>query len=112
MLPAHRIFWGLILLAAAGAGLLYNIIFAAGASPLAGFTYGLCMGATVLAFVRGPDPGRAAGADPPAAGAGSTCWPPNSLYVLMITLGLRARRPGRLGVRPDTGDEPVRRRCG
>ena len=38
MLPAHRIFWGLILLAAAGAGLLYNIIFAAGASPLAGFT--------------------------------------------------------------------------
>ncbi|WP_182178139.1 adenylate/guanylate cyclase domain-containing protein [Methylobacterium radiotolerans] len=53
MLPAHRIFWGLILLAAAGAGLLYNIIFAAGASPLAGFTYGLCMGATVLAFDRG-----------------------------------------------------------
>ena len=53
MLPAHRMFWGLILLAAAGAGLLYNIIFADAAAPLAGFTYGLCMGATVLAFDRG-----------------------------------------------------------
>ncbi|MCJ2060573.1 adenylate/guanylate cyclase domain-containing protein [Methylobacterium sp. J-048] len=53
MLPAHRVFWGLILLAAAGAGLLYNIIFADGATPLAGFTYGLCTGATVLAFDRG-----------------------------------------------------------
>jgi adenylate cyclase len=53
MLPAHRMFWGLILLAAAGSGLLYNIIFVAGASPLAGFTYGLSMGATVLAFDRG-----------------------------------------------------------
>ncbi|MDP4021854.1 adenylate/guanylate cyclase domain-containing protein [Methylobacterium sp. NEAU 140] len=53
MLPAHRWFWVLILLAAAGAGLLYNVVFAAGASPLAGFTYGLCMGAAVLAFDRG-----------------------------------------------------------
>ena len=54
MLPAHRMFWALILLASAGAGLLYNVIFAAGASPLAGFTYGLCTGATVLApFSKG-----------------------------------------------------------
>jgi len=53
MLPAHRVFWGLILLAAAGAGLLYNVIFADAAAPLAGLTYGLCMGATVLAFDRG-----------------------------------------------------------
>ena len=53
MLPAHRWFWAVILLAAAGAGLLYNVVFAAGASPLAGFTYGLCTGAAVLAFDRG-----------------------------------------------------------
>ena len=53
MLPAHRWFWVLILLAAAGAGLVYNVVFAAGVSPLAGFFYGLCMGTAVLAFDRG-----------------------------------------------------------
>lgn len=53
MLPVHRWFWALILLAAAGAGLVYNAVFAAGASPLAGFSYGFSMGATVLAFDRG-----------------------------------------------------------
>jgi adenylate cyclase len=53
MLPAHRWFWALILLAAAGAGLLYNVVFAGSASPLAGFTYGLCVGVAVLAFDRG-----------------------------------------------------------
>ncbi len=77
MLPAHRIFWGLILLAAAGAGLLYNIIFAAGASPLAGFTYGLCMGATVLAFDRGLIL-AACRRGSAACRRGSTCWPRNS----------------------------------
>ncbi len=53
MLPPHRWFWVLIVLAAGAAGLLYNFIFAAGASPLAGLTYGLCMGVAVLAFDRG-----------------------------------------------------------
>ena len=53
MLPAHRWFWILILLSAAGAGLIYNFVFAAGASPLAGFVYGLSMGTAVLAFDRG-----------------------------------------------------------
>ena len=53
MLPAHRWFWVLILLAAAGAGLVYNVVFAAGVSPLAGFFYGLSMGTAVLAFDRG-----------------------------------------------------------
>jgi len=53
MLPPHRWFWVLIVLAAGAAGLLYNFIFAAGASPLAGLTYGLCMGMAVLAFDRG-----------------------------------------------------------
>jgi adenylate cyclase len=53
MLPPHRWFWLLIVLAAGAAGLLYNFIFAAGASPLAGLTYGLCMGIAVLAFDRG-----------------------------------------------------------
>ena len=77
MLPAHRMFWALILLASAGAGLLYNIIFAAGASPLAGFIYGLCMGATVLAFDRGL---ILAGFRPGSGGSrlGCTCRPPNS----------------------------------
>ncbi|MFD0933581.1 adenylate/guanylate cyclase domain-containing protein, partial [Methylobacterium trifolii] len=53
MLPHHRWFWGAILLAAASAGLLYNFIFAQGASPAAGFVYGLCMGSAALAFDRG-----------------------------------------------------------
>jgi len=53
MLPQHKWFWVVILLAAAGAGLLYNFVFAAGASPMAGFTYGLCMGGAALAFDRG-----------------------------------------------------------
>ena len=53
MLPHHRWFWLLILLASGGAGLLYNVIFAGGASPLAGFTYGLCVGISALAFDRG-----------------------------------------------------------
>ncbi len=53
MLPPHRWFWVLILLAAAVAGLFYNVVFAAGASRLAGFVYGLCVGTAVLAFDRG-----------------------------------------------------------
>ncbi|MFF8799931.1 MULTISPECIES: adenylate/guanylate cyclase domain-containing protein [unclassified Methylobacterium] len=53
MLPHHRWFWLLILLAAGGAGLLYNVIFAGGATPAAGFTYGLCVGISALAFDRG-----------------------------------------------------------
>ncbi|GJE26749.1 adenylate/guanylate cyclase domain-containing protein [Methylobacterium organophilum] len=53
MLPQHRWFWVLILLACAVAGLIYNVIFAAGASPLAGLTYGLFMGGAALAFERG-----------------------------------------------------------
>lgn len=53
MLPHHRWFWFLILLATGGAGLLYNVIFAGGASPAAGFTYGLCVGIAALAFDRG-----------------------------------------------------------
>ena len=53
MLPQHRWFWTLILLAAGGAGLLYNIVFADGKSPLAGFIYGFSIGAAALAFDRG-----------------------------------------------------------
>ena len=53
MLPQHRWFWALILLAAGGAGLAYNMIFAHGASPAAGFVYGFSIGATALAFDRG-----------------------------------------------------------
>jgi adenylate cyclase len=53
MLPQHRWFWIFILLATAGAGVVYNFVFAAGASPLAGLAYGLCMGGTALAFDRG-----------------------------------------------------------
>lgn len=53
MLPQHRWFWTLILLAAGGAGLLYNFVFAQGASPLAGFVYGFSIGAAALAFDRG-----------------------------------------------------------
>ncbi len=53
MLPPHRWFWVLIVLAAGLAGLLYNYVFAGGATPLAGLTYGLCMGGAVLAFDRG-----------------------------------------------------------
>ena len=53
MLPQHRWFWVFILLATAGAGIVYNFIFAAGVSPLAGLAYGLCMGGTALAFDRG-----------------------------------------------------------
>ena len=53
MLPHHRWFWLLILLAAGGAGLLYNVIFAGGQTPAAGFTYGLCVGIAALAFDRG-----------------------------------------------------------
>ncbi len=53
MLPQHRWFWVFILLVTALAGVVYNIIFAAGASPLAGLAYGLCVGATALAFDRG-----------------------------------------------------------
>ena len=53
MLPQHRWFWVLILVACGGAGLLYNVLFAGGATPLAGLAYGLCVGATTLAFDRG-----------------------------------------------------------
>jgi len=53
MLPQHRWFWALILLACAGAGLVYNFVFADGASPFAGLAYGFCIGATALAFDRG-----------------------------------------------------------
>ncbi|KQP61399.1 adenylate cyclase [Methylobacterium sp. Leaf399] len=53
MLPQHRWFWVVILLACGGAGLLYNMLFAAGATPLAGLAYGLAVGGTVLAFDRG-----------------------------------------------------------
>ena len=53
MLPHHRWFWGLILLSAAGAGLLYDYVFAEGAAPAAGAVYGLCMGTAALAFDRG-----------------------------------------------------------
>ncbi|GJE57498.1 MULTISPECIES: adenylate/guanylate cyclase domain-containing protein [Methylobacterium] len=53
MLPQHRWFWVLILVAAGGAGLLYNVIFAQGASPAAGFVYGFCIGTAALAFDRG-----------------------------------------------------------
>ncbi|KQP47245.1 adenylate/guanylate cyclase domain-containing protein [Methylobacterium sp. Leaf106] len=53
MLPPHRWFWILILVACSGAGLLYDLLFANGASPLAGVIYGLAVGATTLAFDRG-----------------------------------------------------------
>ena len=53
MLPQHRWFWVMILLVAAGAGLLYNVVFVAGVSPLAGMIYGLSVGGTALAFDRG-----------------------------------------------------------
>ena len=53
MLPQHRWFWLLILIACGGAGLLYNVLFAGGATPLAGLTYGLAVGGTTLAFDRG-----------------------------------------------------------
>ncbi|GJD30163.1 hypothetical protein PMNALOAF_1407 [Methylobacterium adhaesivum] len=53
MLPQHRWFWVLILVACGGAGLLYNVLFAGGATPLAGLAYGLSVGATTLAFDRG-----------------------------------------------------------
>ena len=53
MLPQHRWFWVMILLVAAGAGLVYNFVFVAGASPLAGMIYGLSVGGTALAFDRG-----------------------------------------------------------
>ncbi len=53
MLPQHRWFWVLILVACGGAGLLYNMLFVGGASLLAGLAYGLAVGATTLAFDRG-----------------------------------------------------------
>lgn len=53
MLPQHRWFWLLILIACGGAGLLYNVLFAGGATPLAGMIYGLAVGGTTLAFDRG-----------------------------------------------------------
>ena len=53
MLPHHRWFYALILLAAGGAGLLYNVVFAQGVSPASGFLYGLSIGAAALAFDRG-----------------------------------------------------------
>jgi adenylate cyclase len=53
MLPQHRWFWILMIVACGGAGLLYNVIFAAGATPLAGLVYGLAVGAAGLGFDRG-----------------------------------------------------------
>lgn len=53
MLPQHRWFWLLILVACGGAGLLYNLVFANGATPMAGLAYGLAVGGTTLAFDRG-----------------------------------------------------------
>ena len=53
MLPQHRWFWTLILLASGGAGLLYNLLFVGGTSLGAGLIYGLAVGGTVLAFDRG-----------------------------------------------------------
>ena len=53
MLPHHRWFYAIILLAAGSAGMLYNLVFAQGASPLAGFIYGFSIGTAALAFDRG-----------------------------------------------------------
>ena len=53
MLPQHRWFWVLILVACGGAGLLYNVLFVGGATPLAGLAYGMSVGVTTLAFDRG-----------------------------------------------------------
>ena len=53
MLPQHRWFWMLILVACGGAGLMYNLLFDNGAAPLAGLVYGLAVGGTTLAFDRG-----------------------------------------------------------
>ncbi len=53
MLPPHRWFWVLIVLAAGAAGLLYNFIFADGASPLAGWTYGPVHGRRGAGLRRG-----------------------------------------------------------
>lgn len=53
MLPQHRWFWVGLLLSCGGAGLLYNIVFVAGATPLAGLVYGLAVGSACLAFDRG-----------------------------------------------------------
>ncbi|WP_375462722.1 adenylate/guanylate cyclase domain-containing protein [uncultured Methylobacterium sp.] len=53
MLPQHRWFWGLILVASGGAGMVYNLVFVGGTSLLAALIYGLAVGATVLAFDRG-----------------------------------------------------------
>lgn len=53
MLPQHRWFWIGLLVACGVAGLVYDIVFAHGAAPLAGLVYGLAVGATGLAFDRG-----------------------------------------------------------
>lgn len=53
MLPPHRWFWILILVACGGAGLLYDLMFTNGSAPLAGLIYGLAVGITTLAFDRG-----------------------------------------------------------
>ncbi|RZK87919.1 MAG: adenylate/guanylate cyclase domain-containing protein, partial [Methylobacterium sp.] len=50
MLPQHRWFWALIVVASGGAGLLYNLLFVGGTSLAAGTIYGLAVGVTVLAY--------------------------------------------------------------
>jgi adenylate cyclase len=53
MLPQHGWFWAIMLIACGGAGLIYNLLFAGGATPLAGLIYGLAVGSIALAFDRG-----------------------------------------------------------
>jgi len=53
MLPQHRWFWAALIAFCGGAGLLYNMLFAGGATPLAGLVYGIAVGGVGLAFDRG-----------------------------------------------------------
>ncbi|WP_375410776.1 adenylate/guanylate cyclase domain-containing protein [uncultured Methylobacterium sp.] len=109
MLPQHRWFWLVILLACGGAGLLYNMLFAAGATPLAGLAYGLCVGGTVLAFDRGL---ILAGLQTRMRRLPAWIYVPAAeiAYVLMIALGiaLGGSVVWALGLTPDTLSDAVK----
>lgn len=86
MLPQHRWFWALILVACGGAGLLYNLLFVGGTSLAAGLVYGLAVGGTVLAFDRGL---ILSGLQARLRRLPAMLYVPSAelLYVLMIALG-------------------------
>ena len=109
MLPQHRWFWALIVVASGGAGLLYNLLFVGGTSLAAGLIYGLAVGVTVLAFDRGL---ILSGLQTRLRRLPAMLYVPSAelLYVLMIALGcaLGGSVVWALGLTGDTLSSAVR----